>query len=157
MEGATSRPRTDKGPSGRACARYRRILLSLRLWEGDCESKQRAQGPLPCYVSPSLPVKAGHQEVVTTTNPNQARSASPLGTWALLHEVKVTPLALRELGVQLCAHGGGFLPTPPALQPVCSAGIVPVEVESCAVARRAVSARLCSLLPASSHPGSKPC
>lgn len=111
MEGATSRPRTDKGPSDRACARYRRILLSLRLWGGDSESKQCPQGPLPCPVSPSLPVKAGHQDVVTTTNPNQARSASPLGTWALLQGVKVTLSALRELGAQSCAHGEGVLPT----------------------------------------------
>lgn len=108
-------------------------------------------------MSPSLPVKAGHQEVVTTTNPNQARSASPLGTWALLYGVKVTLPAPTELGVQSCAHREGFLPTPPALQPVPRAVIVPVEAESCAVARRAVSVRPCSLLPASSHPGSKPC
>lgn len=109
------------------------------------------------YVSPSLPVKAGHQDVVATTHPNQARSTSPLGAWALLHGMKVTQPAPRELGVQLCAHGEGFLPTPPALQPIHSAGIVPVEAESCAVARRAVSVRLCSPLPASSHLGSKPC
>lgn len=123
MEGATSRPRTDKGPSDRACARYRRILLSLRLWGGDSESKQCAQGPLPWYVSPSLPVKAGHQDVVTTTDPNQARSASPLRTWALLHGMKVTLLLRESWGCSCVPTGRVSCPHPQLPSPSAVLGL----------------------------------
>lgn len=67
-------------------------------------------------LSPSLPIKARYQEVVTATNPNQACSTAPLGTRALLHGVKVTVPAQRELGVRAGARGreGSCTPSSPA-------------------------------------------
>lgn len=141
----------DKGPSGRACARYRRILLSLRLWGGD--NAGGAQCPLgfPACV-PLLPIEARHQNVVAATNPNQTCSTAPLRTWTLLCGVKITLPAPREPGVRAGACRGGAS----ALHPISTAVIIPVEAEGCAGAHRAVTGCLCSLSPASSHQGSKP-
>lgn len=67
-------------------------------------------GPLPRCVSPSLPIEAGYQEVVAAANPNQACSTAALGTWTLLHGVKVTLPARESWGCRQVPAGG----TPPA-------------------------------------------
>lgn len=116
----------------------------VTMWEG----KVSLGNLHPSVSLPPLPIKAGHQQTVTAANPNQACSTGPLRPWTLLCGVKITLPAWRELGVQAGAcRVGDAVPT---------TIIIPAEAQCCAGAHRAVIARLCSPLPASSHQGSKP-